>query len=107
VGKLHALAALGGGRFHVTSSYDAWEYAPESPLRLIALQSYRKLFDADMAVSAIHGGLECALMAGKISGLDMISLGPTLFDVHTPNERFEVQTAEAFWEYLAELLAEC
>jgi dipeptidase D len=46
-------------------------------------------------------------MAGKISGLDMVSLGPTLFDVHTPNERFEIQTVTAFWEYLTGLLAEC
>ncbi|MDR1136690.1 MAG: beta-Ala-His dipeptidase [Synergistaceae bacterium] len=106
VGKLRALSSLGKGRFHVTSGYDAWEYAPESPLRRLALQSYRRRYDADMAVSSIHGGLECALMAGKISGLDMISLGPTLFGVHTPNERFEVQTAAAFWEYLAGLLAE-
>jgi dipeptidase D len=107
IGKLRALAALGKGQFRVIRSYDAWEYASESPLRLIALQSYRKRFGADMAVSSIHGGLECALMVGKISGLDMISLGPTLFDVHTPNERFEIQTAAVFWEYLAGLLAEC
>jgi dipeptidase D len=107
VGKLRALAALGKGRLHVISGYDAWEYAPESPLRRMALQSYRKRFGADMTVSSIHGGLECALMAGKILGLDMVSLGPTLFDVHTPNERFEIQTVTAFWEYLAGLLAEC
>jgi dipeptidase D len=106
-GKLRALAALCKGRFNVTSRYDAWEYAPESPLRNMALQSYRRRFGADMAVSSIHGGLECALMAGKIPDLDMISLGPTIFDVHTPNERFELQTAAAFWEYLAGLLAEC
>jgi dipeptidase D len=107
VGKLRALAALCQGRFHVISRYDAWEYAPESPLRGMALRSYRKRFGSDMAVSSIHGGLECALMAGKIPDLDMISLGPTLFDVHTPNERFELQTAAAFWEYLAGLLAKC
>lgn len=107
VNKLNYLAALCGGTLKITSSYSAWEYAPYSQLREFALKSYsRQLEGKEMAVSSIHGGLECALMAEKIPGLDMISLGPTLLDVHTPNERFEIGTAAVFWAYLVGLISE-
>lgn len=105
VHKLRVLSELCGGSLDVVSSYGAWEYTANSPLRELALQSYRRRTGEEMAVSSIHGGLECALMAEKIEGIDMISLGPTLLDVHTPNERFEVETAASFWAYLAGLIS--
>lgn len=104
VAQLRALAALCGGSLETGSGYCAWEYAPESSLRQQALAAYRRHTGADMTASAIHGGLECALMAGKLPGLDMISLGPTLYDVHTPGERFELAAAQDFWAFLTDFI---
>lgn len=106
VNKLRVLAVLCGGVLEITSSYSAWEYAPYSLLRELALKSYNRQLGKGMDVSSIHGGLESALMAEKIPGLDMISLGPTLWDVHTPNERFEIEAAAMFWAYLVGLISE-
>jgi len=106
VDKLRGLAELCGGRLEVGNYYGAWEYAPISMLRELALQSFKRQTGTDMIVASIHGGLECALMAQKIPGLDMISLGPTLYDVHTPTERFTLKTAEEFWVYLLGLISQ-
>lgn len=106
VDKLRGLAELCGGRLEVGNRYGAWEYAPKSMLRELALRSFKRQTGTDMTVTSIHGGLECALMAQKIPGLDMISLGPTLYDVHTPTEHFALKTAEEFWTYLLGLISQ-
>jgi len=105
VARLEGLARLTGGRLETGSGYGAWAYTPESPLRQLCRETYQALEGREMAVSSIHGGLECALMGIKMPGLDMISLGPNLLDVHTPKERVELASAQRFWHFLSGLLA--
>ncbi len=88
--------------FH--GEYPAWEYKKESPLREMMSDIYRKMFGKDMIVTAIHAGLECGLFCGKIEGLDCVSLGPDMFDIHTPLERLSISSTERVWNYLLKVL---
>ena len=70
----------------------------------VAQSTYEKLFHKKPLVTAIHAGLECGLFREKYPNLDMISFGPTLRDVHSPNERIEIKTVGMWWNHLLELL---
>ena len=70
----------------------------------MAEATYRKLFGKDALVMAIHAGLECGLFLEKYPHLDMISFGPTMRDVHSPNERLEIATVDLWWRHLLEIL---
>jgi dipeptidase D len=67
---------------------------------------YRSKYGADPEIVAIHAGLECGVFMNKINGLDAISLGPDMYDVHTPNEHLSISSAERVWEFLLEVLKE-
>ena len=71
----------------------------------IAVASYKRLFGVDAKVKAIHAGLECGLFLDKYPGLDMISFGPTLTGVHSPDERMHIPSVEKFWNHLLDVLA--
>lgn len=88
--------------FH--GEYPAWEYRKESPLREMLADIFREMFGKDMIVTAIHAGLECGLFCGKIEGLDCVSLGPDMFDIHTPLERLSISSTERVWNYLLKVL---
>ena len=85
-------------------SYPAWEFKPESALRETMATIYKSMFGKDMTVTAIHAGLECGLFCGKIKGLDCVSLGPDMFDIHTPKERLSISSCERVWNYLLRVL---
>ena len=84
--------------------YPGWAPNPNSQILKVAQETYRKLFDKDAKIMAIHAGLECGLFLEKYPHLDMISFGPTLRDVHSPNERIEIKTVGMWWSHLLELL---
>ncbi len=86
------------------SEYPAWEYKKESELREIMSAIYRDMFDKELKVTAIHAGLECGLFCGKINGLDCVSLGPDMFDIHTPKERLSISSVERTWNFLLRVL---
>lgn len=86
------------------SEYPAWEYRAESPLRDTAMACYQKLFGKKPVAIALHAGLECGLLSEKLEGLDVISMGPDMKDIHTPRERLSIPSAERTWELLKELL---
>ena len=91
---------------HVTHSegYPGWKPNPHSEILKIAVDSYRRLFNTEAKVKAIHAGLECGLFLNKYPALDMISFGPTLQCVHSPDERMLIPTVDKFWQNLLDIL---
>ena len=85
--------------------YPGWQYNPNSELLRIFKEVWVEKFGEEPKVVAIHAGLECGLFAKKISGLDLISLGPNMYDVHTPDERLSISSTIRIWEYLKLVLA--
>ena len=95
---------LGGGvRFH--GDYPAWTYARESALRDRCVAVYEAQYGKKPQIAALHAGLECGILSGKIEGLDCISFGPNLLHVHTPNERADIASVARVWEYLKAILS--
>ena len=86
------------------SSYPAWEYRNDSPFRDLAVKTYKKLTGEEPGVEVIHAGLECGILAGKLEGLDCISTGPDLENVHTVRERMRISSVENVWTFVLELL---
>lgn len=84
--------------------YPGWAPNPNSKILKVAQETYKQLFNKDAKIMAIHAGLECGLFLEKYPNLDMISFGPTLRDVHSPNERIEIKTVGLWWAHLLELL---
>ena len=99
-----AIAELCGGESICSGDYPQWEYNPNSPLRRLALESYKELFDVDAKEMAIHAGLECGFFSERMPGLDIISYGPNLFDIHTPRERVEIKSLERVWLLTKDIL---
>ena len=95
---------MGGGEVKHSDGYPGWKPNPHSAILKTARESYVRLFGKEPVVLAIHAGLECGLFSDKYPGLDMISFGPTLRDVHTPSERMEIPTVELFWQHLLDIL---
>ena len=74
-------------------------------MRDVFVATYRELFGSELRIESIHAGLECSLFAGALDGLDAIAVGPTLKDVHTPDESMELASSERFYELLVAVLA--
>lgn len=102
--KVTAFAEYTGGRAVMTSDYPAWEYSSESKLRKVMVESFKSVYGREPEVTSIHAGLECGILSGKMPGVDMISFGPTLVDVHTPDEYMDVASVKRSWNYLLEVL---
>ena len=94
-----------GGTFRREGPYPGWEYAPVSPLRDLLCEVYKKQTGKDMVIEAIHAGLECGYFSGKMPGLDCVSIGPDVRDVHTPNEKLSISSTQRTWELVTEVLA--
>ncbi len=102
--KLSQLAAFYEGSYTEVGDYPAWEYRKDSPLRDTMVQVYRKMFGAEPQVVAIHAGLECGLLSEKLPGLDCVSIGPEMHDIHTSRERLGIASTRRTWEFLLEVL---
>lgn len=92
------------GKVVTMSDYPAWEYRSDSQLRRVCVESFAYMYGHEPEVTSIHAGLECGILAGKMPGVDMISFGPTLKSVHTPDECMDVASVERTWKYLLEVL---
>lgn len=103
--QIETAGRLLGGETIVTSAYPAWEFNPDSELLKITKKVYTDFYKKEPIVEAIHAGLECGLFAEKVNGIDMISIGPDIFDVHTPDERLKISSTESTWEFLKAILA--
>ncbi|MCQ2205018.1 MAG: aminoacyl-histidine dipeptidase [Bacteroidales bacterium] len=96
---------LAGADVECGEGYPGWNPNIESPILKLSQESYRKLFGKEVEVLAIHAGLECGLFLDKYPGLDMVSMGPTLRGVHSPDEKIEIKTVKMFWDYLVDVMA--
>ena len=95
---------LAGAKVDVNTGYPGWHLDPSSPLLKIAVTTYEQLFGHEPIVCAIHAGLECGLFSEKYPEMDMISFGPTLRGVHSPDERLLIPTVQMVWDHLKEIL---
>lgn len=102
--RLQTLADVLGFDAKFEFEYPGWSYAEHSPVRDIFVESYRELFGSELRIESIHASLECGLFAEALHGLDAIAVGPTLSDVHTPDESMELASAERFYELLIDVL---
>ena len=93
-----------GGEAVVRSSYPAWEFRQDSPFRDLAVRTYKELTGSEPGVEIIHAGLECGILAGKLEGLDCISTGPDLENVHTVRERMRISSVANVWTFVLKLL---
>ena len=104
VSRLKALTMLSGGEIEISGDYPAWEYKAESALRKVMTDVYKEQYGTEPKIEAIHAGLECGIFCGKISGLDCVSFGPDILDIHTTSERISISSICRVWEYLKEVL---
>lgn len=104
--KLTYLIAFLGGEYDVSGEYPAWEYKEESLLRKIYADGYEELYGTRPVPAAVHAGLECGLLGEKMPGLDMISIGPDMKDIHTPAERLNISSAIRVYKLLEKILTE-
>lgn len=102
--QVEMIGRLLGGELSIGSDYLEWAYKPDSKLRTLFQRVYKEKYGVDAQVIALHAGLECGVLSNKIEGLDCISLGPNLYDVHTPNEHLSIKSTKNVWEYLLEVL---
>ncbi len=101
---VESVFTLAGADVTHSDGYPGWAPNPDSALLQLTVESYRELFGQEPLVKAIHAGLECGLFLEKYPDLDMISFGPTLRGVHSPDERLEIATVDKFWRLLCDTL---
>ncbi len=102
--QLRKLCDFYEGSYSQVGEYPAWEYRKESPLRDTMVRVYRQMYDKEPLVLAIHAGLECGLLSEKLPGLDCVSIGPQMHDIHTSREKLEIASTERTWSFLLEVL---
>lgn len=102
---VRAVFSLAGAEVTFGEGYPGWKPNPHSAILKVAAASYKRLFGVEAKVKAIHAGLECGLFLDKYPALDMISFGPTLTGVHSPDERMHIPSVEKFWKHLLDVLA--
>ncbi len=101
-----AVFELAGAKVVHNDGYPGWAPNPDSNILRHAQAVYKRLFDKEPAVKAIHAGLECGLFLEKYPHLDMISIGPDVTDVHSPDEKMKISSVGKFWDYLVKILEE-
>lgn len=101
---VESVFTLAGAVVTHSEGYPGWSPNPESEILQISVKAYEDLFSESPVVRSIHAGLECGLFLEKYPGLDMISIGPTLRGVHSPDERLEIESVKKFWDFLLEII---
>lgn len=102
---VRAVFSLAGAEINFGDGYPGWKPNPHSDILQVAAESYKRLFGVEAKVKAIHAGLECGLFLDKYPALDMISFGPTLTGVHSPDEQMNIPSVDKFWRHLLDVLA--
>ncbi len=104
IDRLRAAGEKYGAAYTEAGEYPAWEYRKNSPLRSLMIRTFEDLYGRTPVVEAIHAGLECGLFASKMPGLDCVSFGPDMQDIHTTRERLSIASAARTWNYLLAVL---
>jgi dipeptidase D len=103
-GRLEKTALDYGADYSIKGRYPAWEFAEVSPLRQQMAEIYREMFGAEPQVDVMHAGVECGQLSQKIPGLDCVSFGPNLYDIHTPQERMSISSVQRTYAFVLEIL---
>ena len=104
--ELDALAALVGADCRHYARYPGWEFEPASLLREQYIEKYKFLFGKEPTVGVIHAGLECGILSSKMPGMDIISIGPNMYDIHSPNEHLDLASTQIVWEAIKAVVEE-
>ncbi|MCD8082591.1 MAG: aminoacyl-histidine dipeptidase [Clostridiales bacterium] len=104
VDRLRCLIGQLGGAIEVNGDYSGWEYQQNSPLRDLMTEIFTEQYGYEPKIEAIHAGVECGIFVGKLPGLDCVSLGPDLTEIHTFRERMHIASVERVWAMLLETL---
>lgn len=102
--KIAYLTEFLGGDFQIEGDYPSWEYKQDSALRPLMVEVFQEMYHREPEVKVIHAGLECGLFYEKIPGLDCVSLGPDMQNIHTTEEKLSISSVERVWEYLLAVL---
>lgn len=105
VKKMECLMEVLGGTMERAADYPAWEYRKESKLREDMIRIYQEMYGREPRVEAIHAGVECGILAGKIQGLDAVSIGPDMSGVHTTEEKLSISSTKRVWEFILKVIA--
>ena len=95
-----------GGSAAFSSDYPGWPISPETPLQKLAATIWKITNEEVLTITATHGGLECGVFAAAMPGIDIISIGPDEFDIHTPDERLSVPSLEKIWNLFIQIIEE-
>jgi dipeptidase D len=101
---MNAIFTLGGAKAVHTEGYPGWKPNLASPILKVAKESYKQLYGKEPLVKAIHAGLECGIIGEKYPGMDMVSFGPTLEGVHSPDEKIHIDTVEKYYALVLAIL---
>lgn len=101
---VESVFTMAGAKVQHGEGYPGWAPNPNSPVVKIAVDSYKRLFGKEPIVRSIHAGLECGLFLEKYPKMDMVSFGPTLRGVHSPDEKINIKTVEMWWTHLVDIL---
>lgn len=105
--RTRSIAELLGAELSTSGNYPEWQYNPNSKIRTICQRVYKEMTGQDAKILAIHAGLECGLFTERLgSDVDMISFGPNMYDVHTPNEHLSISSVKNVWDFLLNVLKE-
>ena len=104
VNRITCLAESLGGVVKCAGEYPAWEYKADSRLRELMVKVYTEQYGKEPVIQALHAGLECGIFSDKLPGLDCVSFGPDMKDIHTSNESMSVASVERTWKYILEIL---
>ena len=102
--KMRCVFELAGAGFTTFGAYSGWTPIPSAPIIGVMKDVYKNLFGVEMKVTAIHAGLECALLGAKYPNWDMVSFGPTLVAPHSPDERVSIRSVASTWDFLKKVL---
>ena len=105
--KIRYLTETIGGEYIEESDYPAWEYKERSLLRDITVRAYEELFNEKPRVTSIHAGLECGIIYDKVKGMDIISIGPDIEDIHTPKEKLSIESVQRTWQLILKVMERC
>lgn len=104
--ELDTLATLVGADCRHYARYPGWEFEPASLLREQYIEKYKFLFGKEPTVGVIHAGLECGILSSKMPGMDIISIGPNMYDIHSPNEHLDLASTQRVWEAIKAVVEE-
>lgn len=102
--RMRCLTAQLGGTTEVFGDYPGWEYRPDSALQELMVEIYTRQYGQAPKIEAIHAGLECGMFSGKLPGLDCVSFGPDLTEIHTCREKMHISSVQRVWKFLIEVL---